>query len=97
MLLKLECGVDEYLYLPCVGQTPARQMVNEFCKRIFNATVDMEFWVCFTFAKYEKYRLSFCETTNVFMDAFFSFPITHLHQLEPFKLIKTVLKLYMFC
>ena len=43
ILLRLKCGVDEYLYLPWVGQTQARQMINEFCKRLFNATVDMDF------------------------------------------------------
>ena len=53
-------------------------MVNVFCKRLFNATVYMEFWVCFAFAK--------CES-NAF---FYSKP--NLHQLGPFKLIKTMLK-----
>ena len=45
-------------------------MVNEFWKRLFNATVCMEFQVCFTFAKYENDMLLLCETTNVFIDAF---------------------------
>ena len=35
--------------------------------------------------------LSLCETTNVFIDAFFNSKI-HFHQLGPFKLIKTMLK-----
>ena len=34
----------------------------------------MEFQVCFTFAKYENDMLLLCETTNVFIDAFFVIP-----------------------
>ena len=52
----------------------------------------MEFLVCFTFAKYENDMLSLCETTNVFIDAFFCNSEIHFHQLGPFKLIKTMLK-----
>ena len=67
-------------------------MVNEFSKRKFNATVCMEFQVCFTLAKYTNDMLSFCETTNVFIDAFVFNSKIHFHQLGPFKLIKTMLK-----
>ena len=51
----------------------------------------MDFQVCFTFAKYEIDMLSLCETTNVFIGAFCNSKM-HFHQLEPFKLIKTMLK-----
>ena len=57
-------------YFPCVCPKISRRMVNEFLKRYFNATVYMEFRVCFTLAKYEKDMLSLCETTNVFIDVF---------------------------
>ena len=49
---------------PVSDQNTARHMVTEFWKCLFNATVYMEFRVCFTFAKYEKDRLSLCETTK---------------------------------
>ena len=79
------------------NQNTARHMVNEFLKCLFNATVYMEFQVCFSFAKYEKDRLSFCETgclfvrqPNVVIDFFlFQNPFTSV---GPFKLIKTLLK-----
>ena len=45
-------------------QNTARDMVNKFLKCLFNATVYMEFQLCFSFAKYEKDRLSLCETTK---------------------------------
>ena len=51
----------------------------------------MEFQVRFTFAKYENEMLSLCESTNVFIDVFCNSKI-HFHDLEPFKLIKTMLK-----
>ena len=51
----------------------------------------MEFYVCFTFAKYGNDMLPLCETTNVFIDVFCNSKI-NLHQLGPFKLIKTILK-----
>ena len=51
----------------------------------------MEFQVRFTFAKYENDMFSLCETTNVFIDDFCNSKI-HFHDLEPFKLIKTMLK-----
>ena len=47
-----------------LDQNTARHMVNKFLKCLFNATVYMEFQVCFSFAKYEKDRLSLCETTK---------------------------------
>ena len=67
------------------------QMVSEVCKRLFNATVYMEFQVCFTIAKYENDMLSLCETINVFIDAFCNLKI-HFYKLGPFKLIQTMLK-----
>ena len=45
-------------------------MVNKFLKRKFDATICMEFQVCFAFAKYENDMLLLCEVTNVFIDAF---------------------------
>ena len=56
---------------PVQAQNTSKRMVNEFWKRYFNATVCMEFQVCFTFAKYENDMLLLCETTNVFIDTFF--------------------------
>ena len=55
---------------PVYAQNTSRRKVNEFLKRKFNATVCMEFQVCFTFAKIENGILSLCETTNVFIYAF---------------------------
>ena len=66
-------------------------MVNEFWKCLFNATVYMEFQVCFTFAKYEKIGCCYVREPNVLIDAF-SYSKINLHQLGPFKLIKTMLK-----
>ena len=51
----------------------------------------MEFRVCFTFVKYEKIGCRYVRQPNVLIDAF-SYSKIHLHQLGPFKLIKTVLK-----
>ena len=51
----------------------------------------MEIQVRFTFAKHESDMLSLCETINVFIDAFCNSKI-HFHDLELFKLIKTMLK-----
>ena len=66
-------------------------MVYEFWKCLFNATVYMEFRVCFTFVKYEKIGCRYVRQPNVLIDAF-SYSKIHLHRLGPFKLIKTVLK-----
>ena len=66
-------------------------MVKGFWKHLFNATVYMEFRVCFTIAKYENDLLSLCETIDVFIDAF-CYSKIHFHHLGPFKLIKTMLK-----
>ena len=53
----------------------------------------MKFGVCFTlnFVKYKNDLLSLCETTNVFIDAY-CYSKSHLRQLGPLKLIKTMLK-----
>ena len=51
----------------------------------------MELRVYFSIAKYENDMLSFYETINVFIDSF-CYSKIHLHQLGPFKLIKTKLK-----
>ena len=56
----------------------------------------MKFSVCFTLAKYEKDKLSLCETTNVFIDAF-CYSKFHFRQLGSFKLIKTMLKSLNVC
>ena len=66
-------------------------MVNEFWKRLFNATIYMEFRVCFTIAMYENDILSLCETVNVLIVAF-GYAKSHFQELGPFKLIKTMLK-----
>ena len=76
---------------PVQTQNISRRMVNDFWKRLFNATVCMEFQVYFTFAKYENDMLSFYETTNVCIDTFCNSK-THFHQLGSVKLIKTKLK-----
>ena len=48
-------------------------MENEYRKRLFNATVYMEFRLWFTIAKCENDMLELCETNNVFIDAFMLF------------------------
>ena len=53
--------------------------------------VFIEFRVCFTIAKYKNDLFLLCETKNVIIDAF-CYSKIHFHQLEPFKLIKTMLK-----
>ena len=55
---------------PVKEQNSSSQTVNEFWKRLFNATVYIKFRVCFKFANYENDRLSLCATTNVFIDVF---------------------------
>ena len=55
---------------PVQAQNTSRRMLIGFLERLFNATVYMEFQVCFTFAKYENDMLLLCETTSVFIDAF---------------------------
>ena len=62
-------------------------MVNEFWKFLLNATVYMEFRVCFAIAKYENDMLLLCKTTNVFIDAY-CYEKTHFHQLGPLNLLK---------
>ena len=65
-------------------------MVNECLKCLFNATVYMEFQVCFSFAKYEKVGCRYVRQPNVVIDFFlFQNPFTSV---GPFKLIKTLLK-----
>ena len=51
----------------------------------------MEFRVGFTIAKYENGMFSLCETSNGFIDAS-CYSEIHIHQLGPFKFIKTVMK-----
>ena len=58
---------------PMYDQNTARQMVSEFWKCLFNATVYMEFRVCFTFVKYEKIGCRYVRQQNVFIDAFLLF------------------------
>ena len=57
----------------------------------------MKIRVCFTLAKYENDMLSSCETTNVFIDAFFCYSKIHFYQLRSLKLIKTMLKSLYVC
>ena len=70
ILLKLKCDVDEYLFFPCVGIKHIKTNGKRVLEALINATVGMEFQVCFTLAKYENDMLSLCETSNVFIDAF---------------------------
>ena len=74
-------------------------MVNDVLKRFYNATVYMEFRVCFTGAKFENDMLALCETTNmtnVFIDAL-CYSKFHSHQLGPFRLINTMFKSVHVC
>ena len=57
----------------------------------------MKFRVYLTLANYESDMLSLCETTNVFIGAFFCYSKTPFHQLGSFKLIKTMLKSLNVC
>ena len=67
-------------------QNTARHMVNKFLKCLFNATVYMEFQVCFSL----KIGCCFVRQPNVVIDFFlFQNPFTSV---GPFKLIKTLLK-----
>ena len=82
-LLKLECDVDEYLYLPFVstkqikanGKRVVEALIQRYCLHGIRA--------CFTFAKYENDTLSLCETTNAFIGAFLLFQ-------NPFSSVRTV-------
>ena len=83
ILLKLECDVDEYLYLPFVST----KHVKANGKRVFVLLIQCYclhgIRACFTFAKYENDTLALCETTNVFIDAFLLFQ-------NPFSSVRTV-------
>ena len=83
ILLKLECDVDEYLYLHFVST----KHIKANGKRVFEALIQRNclhgIRACFTFAKYESDTLSLCETTNVFIDAFLLFQ-------NPFSSVRTV-------
>ena len=83
ILLKLECDVDEYLYLPFVST----KLIKSNGKRVFEALIQRYclhgIRACFTFAKYENDMLSVCETTDVFIDAFLKFQ-------NPFSPVRTV-------
>ena len=48
----------------------------------------MKFRVCFTLANYENDMLSLCETTNVFIDAFFYIPKPIFISLDHLNLLK---------
>ena len=66
-------------------------MVSEFWKRLFNATVYMEFRVCFTIAKYETISCRYVRQSMCLL-MLFSYSKIHFQQLGPFQLIITVLK-----
>ena len=102
ILLKLEYGVDEYLCFPGIGTKHIKtngKRVFFFLGgggggRSFNATVYIEFRICFTIAKYENVLFSLCETSNTFIGAF-CYSKIHFHQsgqFKIFKLIKTMSK-----
>ena len=76
---------------PVLKQNTSRRMVSELWKRLFNATVYMEFRVCFTIAEYENDMLSLYETFNVFIDNF-CYSKINFHRFGPFKLINIMLK-----
>ena len=73
ILLKLECDVDEYLYLPF----ESTKHIKANGKRVFEALMQRYclhgIRACFTFAKYENDTLSLVVTTNGFIDAFLLF------------------------
>lgn len=50
--LKLECGVDYYLYLQCKGTKLSMQLEKGVLKAFMNDTVYMEFRGNFTLEKY---------------------------------------------
>ena len=41
ILIRLECGVDYYLYLPCVGTKHINANVNEYLKRLFKTMLSL--------------------------------------------------------
>ena len=68
-LLKLECGVDEYL---CFSHSRTIN-INVIDKRVLEAffdTVYVKLRVCFTIVQYENDTFSLCETSNAFIHAF---------------------------
>ena len=89
----LECGVDKYMCLPCVGQNTSRRTVNRFWKCLFNGTVYVEFRVCFAMAMYENHMFLLCETSNAFIGAF-CYSKIHFHPSGPFKSIKTIFEIF---
>ena len=54
-------------------QNTARHMVNKFLKCLFNATVYMEFQLCFSFGSMKKIGCGYVRQPNVVID-FFSIP-----------------------
>ena len=74
ILLKLECDVDEYLYLSFVSTKHIKANGKRVFEALFQRYSLHGIRACFTFAKYENDTLSLCETTNVFIDAVFVIP-----------------------
>ena len=71
ILLKLECYVDEYLYLSCEGT----KLKTAYGKGVAEVFFFLRFGLhgipsMFFIATYENDLLSLCETTNVFIDAY---------------------------
>ena len=73
ILLKLECDVNEYLYLSFVSTKHIKASGKRVFEALFQRYCLHGIRAYFTFAKYENDTLSLCETTNVFIDAFLLF------------------------
>ena len=87
--LKLQYAMDNYLFLPCTStQYTPMQSLNRFLRHLFNGTVQMEFGVCFSIAKYKNDIFWLFETSQMIIS------IIHFHKLI---MIKTMLKMWAFC
>ena len=79
ILLKLRCGVDEYLCFSHAGTKASISLVNMFLRHLFNDAVCVKFRACFTIANYENNIFSLCETSNAFIHALCHSKM-HFHQ-----------------
>ena len=73
ILLKLKCGVDEHLYLPCVCTKPTKANSKVAAEALIQRYCLDEIPNMFTFAKNENDTYSLYETTNVLIDAYLLF------------------------
>ena len=105
VLLKLECGVANYLYLPCVGtkhtKANGKRGFEAFLQCYCLHGILSMLYKCKARKRYCRYvrqptkhendKLSLCETTNVFIDAL-CYSKIHFQLFGPLKLIKPMLK-----